>query len=177
MTSKFERNLAYGKAAERTIAKFFREHGYRVQTDEEYGFMPDDINKGPRMFVLPPKNYGSIEEAEVNYKEIIAPDLMITKGKTRKYIEVKRREKLSRYNGDDILYIDAKCWYDYCELDLFCQYNNYGDGVTIFLCVDNFHGDEYRVFYANVSLLREHVQYHVKNKVVGFNLEYFTDFN
>ena len=78
--NKFEKNLAYGKVAENIIKQFFINKGYEVQVDEDYGFMPDDKNKGPRMLVLRPGNYNSIEEVEANYEEIIAPDLMITKG-------------------------------------------------------------------------------------------------
>lgn len=166
----FNKRLAYGKEAEKFIAKFFIKRGWKVEVDEEYGFMPDNEYKGARLLVLPSRP--TLLEAETESHEIIAPDMRVRKNGVCKYIEVKRRAEISRFNDFDILYIDAKCWYDYSELDYLCRYDNYGDGVVLFLCIDNYKGRE-AVFYQNIGFLKENVQHHVKNEYIAFRLSNF----
>lgn len=170
MGKRFSEKLAYGKEAERFIANFFVQKGWKVEVDEEYGFMPDDENKGARLLVYPA--HPSHWEAETSSHEIIAPDLRIQKNNLCKYVEVKRRVEISLFDDIEVLYIDAKYWYDYCELDYLCRCDGYGDGVVLFLCIDSYYGRQ-AVFYQNIDFLKDNIQYHVRGEYVAFRLSNF----
>lgn len=170
MGKDFDGRLAYGKAAEAFVKKFFIKKGWIVKVDEEYGFMPNNKNKGARLLVLPVN--ATLDEAETESHEIIAPDMMIRKNGLQKFVEVKRRGDVSTYRNIEVIYVDAIQWYDYSELDFLCQYNNYGDGVILYLCVDDYFGEK-AMFYQTVSFLNKNVQYHVKNEYLAFRVSDF----
>lgn len=168
---EFEEDLAYGKVAEVNIANFFLKKGYDVSYAEDYGVFLDEF-PGPRIFITYPNN--TINNADYLTGEyLIAPDLMITKGKIRGFIEVKRREIFSLFNGEEIFYLDERYWKDYCQLEFFCKNLNYGNSVIIYLCVDSFRNENNIVFHAPVSYLEKHIQYRERGKFVSFNLKDF----
>ena len=174
---QFEEDLAYGREAEEVVANFFKSKGYKVRFAEDYGVFPhedpDWKRKGPRLATLALNGLPSMDEIETSTEYIIAPDLHILKGSYRGYIEVKRRVKLSRFNGEDIVYIGEKYWLNYLHLENLCRYFGYGDGVMLYVMVDDFHKEEKAMFFASVNHLDENMQYYKKGKYVAFNLAEF----
>jgi hypothetical protein len=175
---EFQENFEYGRFAEEEIAKFFERKGYRVEFSEEYGVFDAKVKyRGPRIMVLLPINYGSIEEVEVSAEYLIAPDLRICNRENLNYIEVKRREHVSYFDNNEVIYINYKKWQDYCELDFFCQNCNYGDGVLLFIYLDEYRGESNVVFSATVDYLSSHIRYQRKPDFVSFNLRNFARVN
>lgn len=174
---KFEEDLAYGRVAEEIVANFFSSKGYKVVFAEDYGVFPHEDPEwkrtGPRLLTLTSNNFSSIEEAETSTEYIIAPDLRVIKGKYRGYVEVKRRVSLSTFDGEDIVYIGEKYWMNYLHLENLCRYFGYGDGVILYVMVDDFHGEDKAMFFASINHLDENMQYQRSGKYVAFNLKEF----
>ena len=176
---EFANDVAYGKESEIVIANYFLNKGYKIELAEDYGIFPyedenDDETKyrGPRILVYYDYNYKTMEEIEVSGEYLIAPDLRISKEKIRGFIEIKRRGTLNKFNGDEILYLNEKYWNDYVKLEHLCRYSDYGDGLVLYVCVDNFKKEKNAIFYASISHLEENIQYRVKH-CVAFNLKVF----
>lgn len=174
--SNFNRKLKYGQFAEDRIAEFFTNKGYYVEYAEDYAIFPqEEENRGPRISVLDTSQISPsspIELIEVSCTYLIAPDLRISKDRKIKYVEVKRREKLSLFKGEEIVYIKYYQWNDYVELVHYCKYFGYGSDVLLYVFVDDYYGEE-KIFYQQVEYLDENIQYARKNKYVAFNLKNF----
>jgi len=163
---EFEKSKAFGKVAEDMIAEFFIQKGYSVYYAENYGVFDETIKyQGPVLEIQPPCNYTDMESIETSSEYVYAPDLLVYKDSRKKYIEIKRREKLGRFNGNDVFYIGEKYWNDYVELEMACRYWNHGaDGVLFFVCIDDFHGEKNAIFYENVWTLNDKITYHDKRR-------------
>lgn len=164
MSGNWEEDSEYGFYAEIEIAKIFESKGYSVEFAEYYAGFNEGMFYGPRISVLPPGNYESIESAEVAYVQYIAPDLKVSKNKKTRYFEIKRRGKFSRFNGEDVVYIDRTQFYDYCYL------TDYGYDIYLMLYVDEFSNDHF--YSANIDVLYNNIQYQT-SKFVSFNKRVF----
>ena len=165
----WEENYAYGRYAEIEIAKFFQERGWRVSFAEDYGFFLEDKERGGPRISYPPtyQSYSCSDEVETSFITIVAPDLHITKQNTgeKRFVEVKRREKFSKFNSDEVIYLDANLFYDYCEL-------NYSFGnVYFFLYVDGSNGQE-EIYTSHIGYMQQNIQYKTKD-FVSFNKKIF----
>ncbi|MDD4308589.1 MAG: hypothetical protein PHU53_07265 [Thermoplasmata archaeon] len=162
--NSWEKDYEYGFFAEKEIAGFFEQHGYSVEYAEDYAAFTPGLYYGPRIGILPRYDYESIEMAEVSCVYYIASDLKVSKSGKIKYVEIKRRGKFSRFNGEDIIYIDKKQFYDYCYL------TDYGYDVSLMIYIDEF-ADKY-IFTATIEKLYENIKYKT-DKFVSFRKSVF----
>lgn len=168
---EFNRNLQYALVAEKRIAEFFKNKGYKVLFADEYGVFPDDAKYiGPQISLLYPNTFYSSEEVEVSSYYITAPDLYATRKNEKIYLEIKRREYLNTFDGRYVVYIKEKSWEHCNELEYFCEYFGYGNGVNLFVCVDEFEGMENVTFVSSISRLRDNIKARKKGLWVAFDL-------
>jgi hypothetical protein len=99
----FSDNLVYGQTGETIIARWLRHRGCTVLPVYEKIF---DTGKGPQLF-LP------------DDKSLVAPDMLVYKGKDAYWIEAKHKTAFSwhRITGRWVTGIDLRHYEDYCQVD------------------------------------------------------------
>jgi len=98
----FEHYLETGKVAETWIAKWLRKRGCTVMPVYE---VEGGQFKGPQVYSPD--------------REIVAPDMLVWRGKSIKWIEAKHKTAFSWYRRTEqwVTGIDLRHYFDYCTID------------------------------------------------------------